>query len=292
MKKVLKWIAIVLGVLIVIIVVAVLVVYRITTTKITKVYDIKSEMVAIPNDAASLDRGGHIVSYICSDCHADDLGGKTMISDPSIGVINTANLTAGKGGAGAEFTDEDWVRAIRHGVDDKGRALMVMPSKSFYYMSDADLGAVIAYLKSVPPVDKEWPDPKLAPMAVVLAGMGAFGDYLSAASIPHDAPRPAAPPPGVTAEYGAYLAEIADCHSCHGRNLKGGSSGEPGAPPAPDLTTSGSLGNWSQADFFKAIQTGVTPSGKVLDKAMPWKFYGKMSEDELSAIFTYLKTLH
>ena len=69
---------------------------------------------------------------------------------PGLLSIPTPNLTSGAGGVGATNTDEDWVRAIRHGVGHDGRALWVMPSLSFSRLSDEDLGALIAYLESRP----------------------------------------------------------------------------------------------------------------------------------------------
>ena len=108
---------------------------------------------------------------ICSECHTADLSGQLLLNAP-FAVVYSANLTPGKGGAGSEFTDADWVRALRHGVDNQGRALVVMPAQLFWNFNDKDLGEIIAYLKSLPPVDKQHPDPQITAMGKIMAGAG------------------------------------------------------------------------------------------------------------------------
>ena len=174
MKKILKWTGIVLGGLIVLLLILVVALYLIGGSKQHKVWKIEPEAVTIPSDAASVARGEHLVRTVavCVGCHGDNLGGKVLINQPSFAVIYALNLTPGEGGAGAEFKDPDFVRAIRHGVDPDGRALIIMPSQNFYAMSDADLGAVIAYLRTLPPVNNELPDPKLGLLARILLATG------------------------------------------------------------------------------------------------------------------------
>ncbi|HMN31356.1 MAG TPA: hypothetical protein PKE45_24610, partial [Caldilineaceae bacterium] len=82
----------------------------------------------IPGDAAAIQRGEHIATTIglCKRCHGENLGGKVDFAVPGLVTIPTPNLTSGAGGIGSEYSDEDWVRAIRHGVGRDGRALMLM----------------------------------------------------------------------------------------------------------------------------------------------------------------------
>ena len=291
MRKLLKWIGIVLGGLVGLMVIAAAALYLRATLTLTRHYDIQPAAIVIPTDAASVQRGQHLVEMTCTDCHGADLSGKTFFSDPSIGVINTANLTPGRGGPGTAFTDADWVRAIRHGVDNHGRGLVAMPSDAFYHFSDADLASMVAYLKTLPPVDKQLPPTAFTPVATVLIGAGAFGRIISAEAIPHTAPRPAAPPVAVNAEYGGYLVEVLHCSGCHGAKLSGGKPPEPGSPLAPNLTPGGELGFWKEADFVKALRTGVTPSGRTLTRFMPWQTYSHMNDDELGALWLYLTSL-
>lgn len=291
MRKVFKWIGIGLGVLVGLIVIAAGALYASAGLRLTRHYDLQPEAVAIPTDAASVQRGQHWTQIVCVDCHAPDLSGKSFLSDPAFGTVNAANLTSGQGGAGAVFQDADWVRAIRHGVDNKGRGLVAMPATAFYHMSDADLGSLVAYLKTVPPVDKEWATPAFTPMAHILIAAGVFGPVIPAETIPHSAPRPAAPPVGMTAAYGGYLVDVLDCQTCHGPRLSGGKDPAPGGPITPNLTPGGELGFWKQADFIKALRTGVAPSGRTLSQSMPWKTFSHMTENELGAIWLYLSSL-
>ena len=150
---------------------------------------------------------------------------------------------------------------------------------------------MIAYVKSVPPVDKEWAKPNLSFFATVLASVGAFGDIFGAELINHTAPRPTAAKPGVTVEYGDYLVRTGGCRTCHGKDFAGGKDPNPEAPPGPNLTPGGDIAKWSETDFIKAMRTGARPSGIPMTEFMPWKSMGKMSDDELKAVRLYLSSL-
>ncbi|MGE5138203.1 MAG: hypothetical protein ACM3JD_01965, partial [Rudaea sp.] len=175
MKKALKWIGIVLGVLVILIFLIFAGLYFAAGMRLDRTYNISVETVNIPNDPAAIAQGQHWVSIYCTECHGDNLAGAVVFEDPSIGQVAASNLTPGKGGIGKEYTDADWVRAIRHGVGPDGKALLVMPSADFYNLSDQDLGVITAALKTLPPVDKEIPEPYLTPLGQVLLTLGAFG---------------------------------------------------------------------------------------------------------------------
>ena len=81
------------------------------------------------------------------------------------------------------------------------------------------------------------------------------------------------------------------CQNCHGADLAGGANPNPTGPAVPNLTPAGELRAWSQADFIKAIRTGDTLSGQHLSDAMPWKTFCGMTDDELQAIWLYLKSV-
>ena len=105
-------------------------------------YDIPVEKISIPNDQASIARGEHIAAIrICKYCHGEALSGE---SDNVPGLVTFAfpNLTPGAGGVGVINTNEDWVRAIRHGVGNDGRGLILMPSRIWYYLGDDDFWTV------------------------------------------------------------------------------------------------------------------------------------------------------
>jgi mono/diheme cytochrome c family protein len=117
---------------------------------------------------------------------------------------------------------------------------------------------------------------------------------LGAELIDHRAKRPRPPEVGVTREYGAYLG--VRCTGCHGDTLSGGHI--PGTPPdwpaAPDLTPySGvAIAGWSEAQFMHALRTGTTPEEKQLNaKFMPWPVLGQMTDDELKALWLFLRSV-
>jgi mono/diheme cytochrome c family protein len=293
MKKWLGWLGLVVTGVIGLILVASAAVYGFSEARYRKHYAVTPASLAIPTDSASIARGDHIVHSLggCIDCHGEKLEGKKMVDDPAFGRLFALNLTRGKGGVASALTDADFVRAIRHGVGPNGRPLKVMPSRDYDNFSDADLAAVIAYLRTIPPVDNEIPSPSLGPLARALMVAGKL-PILDAEKIDHGRPHLASVTPEVTAGYGAYLATIG-CKGCHGPALAGGpiAGGPPDMPPAANLTPNGNLKTWSVDDFRNTIRTGKRPNGIPLNDAMPWKVFRNLTDEELGAIYLYLKTL-
>jgi mono/diheme cytochrome c family protein len=215
MRKALKWIGIGVGALVGLILLAVGAVYAVSEYRFNRTYDVQVAPVAIPTEAESIAYGEHIASIRgCKACHGDDLSGQALTGGPLVGVIAMANLTGGAGSEVADYTVEDWVRSIRHGVGPDGKPLIIMPSQQHWVMSDEDLGALLAYIQSVPPVDNELPKLTIGPLFRLMFVAGPLAHIVPAEQIDHDAPRPSAPERGVTAEYGAYLAGL--CSICHG----------------------------------------------------------------------------
>jgi mono/diheme cytochrome c family protein len=286
MRKLLKFAGYFIGMIVLIILVALLLIYSIAEERLNQVYQVTPQAISIPDDAASIERGRHLVDSIllCSQCHMQDLGGTIYEEGPLVGRIGVKNLTSGKGGIGSDLSAEDWVRVMRHGLNKEGRTLIDMPSQTYHFLSDKDLGSVIAYVRSVSPVDREIPKTQVGPIARVF--LIQFPELLPANVIDHEAERPPAPAPGVTAEYGGYLAN--SCQICHEKNLAG--ANDPGG--GLNLTPAGNLASWSEEEFIKTLRTGITPEGKKLDsELMPWPSVGKMTDDELKAIWMYLNTL-
>jgi len=292
MKKFLKWIGIVFGILFVLVLIIAGSMYAIGSSKLTKTYQVQPAAITIPKDADSIARGAYLYTASCAGCHGDDLGGKAILDDPTVGFLPAPNLTTGQGGIGGTFSDADFVRAIRHGVDPDGQGLIIMPAKAYWYFSEEDLGAIIAYVKTAPPINNNAGEKNFKPIARIMLAAGAFGEAFAAEVLDHNAPLPPAPTRGVTAEYGEYLINTGDCSNCHGANLAGAQSPEPGSPFSSNLTPGGVLAIWSAEDFIETMRTGVTPYGRQLDpNFMPYEDYGHLVDDDLRAIFLYLQTL-
>jgi cytochrome c553 len=247
--------------------------------------------VRIPVDSPSIARGGHLVQVIgaCRECHDADMGGKIVADMGPVGIVAAPNLTRGRGGIGSSFTDADWVRALRYGLRPDATTLVMMPSEVYTRMSDEDLGAVIGYLKQLPPVDRELPDIHFGLLGRALLATGRL-DILTAPKTYHEH-APATPTPGATVEYGRYLADVSGCHGCHGIGLSGGRvAGPPDLPPAANLTPAG-LRSWTEADFVRAMREGRRPDGTDINEFMPWRSYTGMSDLELRALWMYLRSV-
>jgi cytochrome c5 len=295
-RKILKWIGIVFGSLVGLLLLAFVVLYFIGQAQwkeIRRTYEVPVETIVIPTGPEAIARGEHVVTiHMCRVCHTETLSGQAE-SLPGMITLAFPNLTAGPGGVGATNTDEDWVRAIRHGVGHDGRGLILMPAQAFYSISDEDLGAAIAYLKSLPPVDNRLPQTELYPLGYVMLALGKLppeASHPDVLVIDHTGPRPVAPEPAVSAGYGQYLAQI--CTVCHGEQLNGHTIREGGNEyVALNLTPGGEMGFWSEEQFIATMRTGVTPSGRQLKDFMPWKYFGQMTDDELKAVWLYLRSL-
>lgn len=292
MKKVLKWVGIVLGGLLVLLLVAVGAVYVISNSRLNKTYNIQSEAVAVPTGDEAVQYGRHVaVIRGCTDCHGNNLAGDPLIEDPALAYLYASNLTTGKGGINGEYTDVDFVRAIRHGVDPDGKPLWFMPAQEFYYLNDDDLGALIAYIKSLPSVDNVIPENSGGLLGRILFVTGQL-PLVPAELIDHNAPRPPVVEPGITVEYGEYLA--VGCKGCHHTNYAGGPipGAPPDAPPAANLTPAGELSEWTEEDFINTMRFGITLEGNQLDPEwMPWPAIGQMTDEELQAVWLYLQSL-
>jgi cytochrome c553 len=297
MRSVVKWVGIVLAGLVGLAVLALIAVYAISEARFNRTYAIDVTPVEIPSDAESIAYGEHIANIRgCRTCHLGDLSGQIEFEDPMIGVIANANLTGGAGSEVVDYTVEDWDRAIRHGIGSDGKPLIIMPSRQHNIMSDEDFGALVAYIQSLPPVDKELPELEVSMVIRAMYVTGRTGGLIvPAEAIDHEAVRPPAPERGVTAAYGQYLAGL--CSICHGEGFSGGYipgiPPTPGEPPPLNITPAGEIQGWTFDDFLTAMRTGVTPSGRQIDGDwMPYEtLFGEMTDEEWEAIWLYLQSL-
>jgi cytochrome c553 len=289
----LKVIALVVAGVVLVIAAASASIYFISDNRLTQKINVPVDSIVVPTDITSIQRGQHLASAVaaCVDCHGPNLAGKVFVDDPGLGRIVAPNLTRGRGGIGASLSNADLARAIRHGVDPSGRQLLIMPSDDYYHFSDADLGAIVAYIRSIPAIDTSLPGNEIRTLGRVLFATNQLA-LQPASNIDHFAPRPRSPVPGVSPEYGAYLALNAGCPSCHGPGLSGGKipQAPPSTVPATNITPAG-LGAWSEADFLRVMRTGTRPDGRRLDAFMPWPYFAQMTDDELRSIWRFLQAI-
>lgn len=245
--------------------------------------------VQVAGTAEQVARGERIAA-ICADCHSStgttllDGSAEDFLSDPSappLGSMWGPNLTPA--GSIKDWSDGEVIRAIREGIDNEGKPLLIMPSMAFHNMSDEDVQAVVAYLRSQPAVEREVPERKMGFLATLLLGAGMFP---SSAQEPITAPV-VAPAKG-TADYGKYLVAMSGCADCHGPELDGNGIFGPGV----NITTI--VPNWAEDDLFTFFRQQVDPeTGRAISPDdMPVHSYNIMfSDEDLSDLYKYLHGL-
>lgn len=231
-------------------------------------------------------RGKYVVDLGCMGCHGVDrsyplTGGYNVSKSEGFGFIGdiiAENLTPA--GKLATYSDGEIFRAIRHSVGQDGKALLEMSFLSVRKISDEDIEAVIAFLRSQPAEESKGArGDTINFLGVVLFGSGLF-----------PSPEPVenvivAPSAGTTPEYGEYVAVLGGCRTCHGPDLNGipASSYYPGSPsPRPFV------GSVTLEEFIQTMRTGVRPNGASFTEAMPWQIASMMTDNDLTALYRYL----
>ncbi len=247
-----------------------------------------------------VERGEYLVEGIagCGNCHSPlgpvaagkELSGRLVEKNEAFTAI-ASNITPA--GRISDWSDEELARSIREGIRPDGSLIgPPMPFAMYRRLSDTDLQAIVAYLRTVPPVSSDLPEseyniplpPAYGPPVVSVA----------------DVPR------GVTVEYGAYLAgPVAHCMECHtpfgpkGPLLetdfgRGGFEfhGPWGTSVASNLTNHpDGLANYSDSEIATMIVDGKRPNDSPMFPPMPYGFLAKMSQDDLDAIILFLRSL-
>ena len=269
--------------------------------------------VAASTDSAVIARGQYVVRRVanCYQCHGDTTqfdaalagadvpmsGGFTWVIPP--GSIHARNITSDpETGIGA-FSDGAIARALRHGVGSDGRALL--PFMEMQGLSDEDLVAVVSYLRTQPPVHNLVPAHDYTLLGKVVKATVLANPVGPSSTPPKESPR------GATLENGRYLVEsVALCWACHTERSPqtgelvgprfGGSKGfeEPTDPghlwAPPNITsdpTTGRVGQWSEDEFVARFRAGRLLPGS----PMPWQGFSRMSDDDLRAMYRYLKSV-
>lgn len=245
--------------------------------------------------AEARERGRHLVEsrYACSDCHGENFGGGVMVDAPIMGRLLAPNITTGKGSRTVEYTAADWDRIVRHGVRRDGK-VAAMPSQDFQGMSDQELSDVVAYIRSMPPVDAEVPPVTLGPLGKFLVATGQIPLSADVIGAHFDDHPPLPPAAEVGVEFGAHLAGT--CRGCHGASLAGGKipGGDPAWVPAADISSGGpGISTWSYEEFVQVLRQGRRPDGTQLLEPMSMviPYTARMTDTELEALWTYLRNV-
>jgi mono/diheme cytochrome c family protein len=250
----------------------------------------------------SIERGAYLVNHVaaCGNCHSplgpegevagQALSGRFVISTPGFDAYAPNITPAGIGG----WSDAEIARAIREGIrPDGGLIGPPMPIELYRGISDSDLAAIVAYLRTVPAVESDIPRSTYR-MPLPAAYGPAVGEVADI-------------PPRVTTEYGAYLAgPVGHCMECHTtmdangrfdfetRLGAGGNTydGPWGVSVSANLTSApNALARWTDDEVAAMIRTGHRPDGTAMMGPMGFSFYAGMADDDVHAIIAYLRTL-
>lgn len=301
LKRILKWTGIIL--LTIIAVLSVVVAARQNLK-----FDAPYPNISTTKDSAVIARGKHLVFSIahCADCHSNQnndsllalgieppLSGGYKFALP-IGNIYTRNITPDKETGIGNLTDAELVRTLYYGVGSDGRAIFdFMP---FHNISESDMQAILSYIRTQPAVHNKVPQNEI----------NLLGKVVTAFVLKPTGPAGAIPKnvkPDTTAAYGAYMVNsLGNCSGCHtkrdpmtgayiGEYLAGGNEfDEKGFKYiTPNLTpdSSGRIYNWTFENFKARFRLGKADK----NSPMPWNSYKQMTDDELKAIFKYLKSV-
>lgn len=268
--------------------------------------------------APGVERGRYLVESIlaCGNCHTPksptgepiasrNLGGGLSFSPPPfVGVASniTPDRETGIGG----WSDDDIKQAIVKGMrPNHGRLpntplAVVMATSFFKALTPLDLDAVVAYLRSVPPIRNEVPTPVYRAPQVHQPYPDAEQSY-SDAKMSDPVYR------------GRYLVTVAHCMECHSTFDKGvfdfsrlGAGGRLFGPQvvqgfpaewlgsrAANITShpTAGLGRWTDAEIKRAITQGISRNGRNLQPPMGFTYYAKLNPTDLDAIVAYLRTV-
>jgi mono/diheme cytochrome c family protein len=281
-NRLLRWLGISLGGILVLLLLVTLVVYGLSARILNKTWDVPLTQITVPSGSASVAEGMRLTTIRgCTGCHGPQLAGDMFVNDPMLARIAAPNLTQVMAG----YNDAELERLLRHGVRKDGEGVVIMPSSMFARLSDADLGAMIAYLRTVPRVDHELPARVIGPMGRLGLVMGKF--HLEPAVIDQTTPHVAVAPTQDRLAYGRYLA-LTSCTECHGPDLKGAA---PGAGPAgPNLAV---VSAYSDSAFRAFFRTGTALGNRrlALMSEMAELRFSHLTDDEVGALLAYLKTL-
>ena len=290
-NKILRRTLLALAVLVLLAALAVALGHLLGARKAERRIDVKVAPLAVPEGADAIERGRYLyASRGCADCHGADGGGRKFIDGDGLRVIG-AHIAAGPGSVTAAYRVEDRVRAVRHGVKPDGRPVRVMPSEDYNRMTDADLGALVAYVRRLPPVKGLVAEVTLPLPVRVLYGYGQVQD--AAEKIDHALPPANPVPEGATVEHGRYVAEM--CKGCHGVRLSGGKvpGGPPAWPAAANLTPGSASGMAAYGDlaaFAKMMKTGKRADGSPV-AVMPFEALAQLNDVDMAGLHAYLKSL-
>ena len=249
MARALRWLGYVVGALLVLLLLALAWLWFASSQKLNARVTPRTERLVAPPPAMMADIERRARTLGCISCHGEGLRGKVFMDEPILARLHATNLTE----VAARATDQQLARGIRQGIGADGRALLVMPSEAYQYLSDEETAALIAYIRRLPRAGTASPPRGIGPIGRFAVATGGFPT--SPALVADYRQRPAADL-GPGHAFGRYLARTT-CSGCHGSDL-GGRKVSPEID-APDLAIAGA---YDLPAFTRLLREGVAPGGK------------------------------
>ncbi len=291
LKKILKWLGIVLAGLIVLGVAGVVAASCVVQSHADRRYEVADYDFEIPSDEASLAEGERLYhARGCAECHGEGGEGRVLVDAPPF-LLAPPNITR----VGRALSPSDWHRIVRHGVYGDGRPVFFMPAHEYNRMPDGELSKIVAHVRTFEESSASVPASELRPLGNVLFALGVLETMYPAELVDHEVALDPAPDAAPTAEFGEYLTR--GCMGCHGEHFSGGPI--PGAPeeeigiPSNITMHETGLRSWDLAGFQTALRTGRRPNGTTINpRFMPWRsMHSHMTDTELEAMWAYLQTV-
>ena len=279
MKTALKWIGRGLLAIVAVLAVGLIVAYAVSSRTLNRSYDVPLAEFSIPTDSASIVEGERLarIAGCFNGCHGEAAEGDLFVDSPLFGTVKSPDLTR----AVESMSPAELERAIRGGVRANGKGVMIMPSPSFYFLTDEDLGAILAFLGSLPRSDGPDTELRLGPLARVFLALGIFRP--AASRIDYGAPRPGPGDGTDPIQLGRYRA-MTSCTECHGMDLAGISQG---GFETPSLAVAQA---YSPEEFRRLLSEGIPIGVRELDlmALVSEKRFSHLTEEEVDAIHAFL----
>jgi cytochrome c553 len=276
-KKFLKWTGFVVAGISVVALLAASWVYLASERALDRRYETaESAPIVVPTDPAEINEGRRLAHLTgCTHCHAENLGGAVPLDIPNVVKFVAPNVTAALHG----YSDAELVTLLRQGVRRDGTGAFFMPSEMLQHLDDADLGRIIAWVRSMPRVEGITGQTEIRPIGRVILAMG---DFKSAAQYVLDTPR-ATPPTNDAVDRGRYLV-MGACTECHGQDLNGRVDAK-----APSLTVAK---QYSAEDFSKLLHEGIALGGRETELMSPTARarFASFTPEETAAVYEFLKS--
>lgn len=249
-------------------------VYGISQRQLTRTYDMPLTAFRAQEGSPALVAEGERLARVrgCFGCHGPALEGRTFMDEPWVARIVAPNLTR----VVPEYSDAELERLIRRGVRRGGGGVWVMPSNMYYHLSDDDLAAVVAYLRSVPPRDGPAFEVELRLLGRFEAVTGKYPPVTE--EIDTAQPRLMVDRSDPVS-WGRYLATTA-CTECHGATLEGGGN-------TPDLRIAAAH---TREQFTRLMRTGIGLGERELGlmKRVALSRFSYLTDEEIAALHAYL----